>query len=210
MARTDRRSGISLAKGPAGIVGLALLAYGITGLIFGGNGFTSNPIDGTVNGTKWLGLEGNGWTNLLFAGTGAVLLLGAPLHWGAKSLALIVGLVLGAASVISLVDGDDVFGIFAANGLTKLVWGVAAAVLLLVALLPRVGKDKHEDPVQRRRGSTIEVTPQDRFARDTGGAHTGEPSSRRGTRESRIVAPAKGTTAESRETTRRQRGDGGF
>jgi hypothetical protein len=66
---------------------------------------------------------------------------------------LIVGLALGAASVIALVDGDDVFGIFAANGLTKLVWGVAAAVLLVLALLPRVGARKHDldaDQDQRR------------------------------------------------------------
>src|ERR671911_185542 len=140
MARPARSGGVSLAKGPAGIIGIALLAYGITGLIFGGNGFSADPVDGTVNGSTWLGLEGNGWTNLLF---------GAPLHWGAKTLALVVGLVLGAASVISLVDGDDVFGIFAANGLTKLVWGIAAAVLLVIALLPRVGKDKNRDTSRR-------------------------------------------------------------
>ena len=154
MARTERSGGVSLAKGPAGIVGLALLAYGITGLIFGGSGFTSDPLSGTVNGSTWLGVEGNGWTNLLFAGSGALLLLGAPLHWGAKTLALVVGLVLGAASVISLVDGQDVFGIFAANGLTKLAWGVAAAILLVVALLPRVGKDKHGDDRTRSRGTS--------------------------------------------------------
>ena len=155
MAR-DKDKGVSLAKGPVGLLGIALLAYGITGLIFGGNAFAANPVDGTVQGTSWLGLEGNGWTNLLFAGAGALLLLGAPLHWGAKTLSLIVGLALGAASVIALVDGDDVFGIFAANGLTKLVWGIAAAVLLVLALLPRVGgnKDKAEDRPRRR-----EATP---------------------------------------------------
>jgi hypothetical protein len=154
MTRTDRTGGVSLAKGPAGIIGLALLAYGVTGLLFGGNGFTGDPVSGTVNGSTWLGIEGNGWTNVLFAGSGALLLFGAPLHWGAKTLALVVGLVLGAASVISLVDGQDVFGIFAANGLTKLVWGVAAAVLLVVALLPRVGKDKHRDDRSRTRDTS--------------------------------------------------------
>jgi hypothetical protein len=162
MARSTRSDGVSLAKGPVGIIGLALLAYGITGLIFGGQSFTAHPMSGTVNGTKWLGLEGNGWTNVLFAGAGLLLLLGSPLHWGAKSLALIVGLVLGAASVISLVDGDDVFGIFAANGLTSLVWGVAAAVLLVIALLPRVGRKRTEErDVSMRNGSTRE-----RFQRD--------------------------------------------
>src|ERR671939_1670759 len=134
-----KNKGVSLAKGPVAVVGTLLLAYGITGLIFGGHGFTAHPMSGTVNGKTWLGLEVNGWSSLLFIAAGALLLFGSPLHWGAKGMSLIVGLGLGAASVIALVDGDDVFGIFAANGLTKLAWGGAAVVLLAVGLLPRVG-----------------------------------------------------------------------
>lgn len=147
MARTNKEKGVSLAKGPVAMVGLALLAYGITALLFGGHSFKTNPIDGTVNGKTWLGLEVNAWSSLLFTAAGALLLFGSPLHWGAKSLSLIVGLVLGAASVIALSDGKDVFGIFAANGPTKLAWGVASAVLLVLSLLPRVGKRK---PVEER------------------------------------------------------------
>ena len=133
-----------------GIVGIVLLAYGVLALIFGSNGFTTDPVDGTVQGTKWLGFEGNGWSNLLTAVAGALLLFGSPTHWGAKGLSLIVGLVLGAASVIAMVDGDDVFGIFAANGLTELAWGVSAAVLIVLALLPRVGGGRRDDDVPRR------------------------------------------------------------
>lgn len=149
MAKANK--GTSLAKGPVAIVGMALLAYGITGLIFGGHGFTTHAISGTQNGKTWLGLEGNGWTNLLFVGAGALLVVGSTLHWGAKSLSLIVGLVFGAASIIALLDGDDVFGIFAANGLTTLVWGIAAAALIVFALLPRVGGDKQRDDRDDRR-----------------------------------------------------------
>lgn len=158
MARQKREKGISLAKGPVGIVGGVLLVYGVLALIFGGNGFTAHPVDGTVQGTKWLGFEGNGWSNLLTAGAGALLLFGSPTHWGAKSLSLIVGLALGAASVISLVDGDDVFGIFAANGPTKLAWGIAAAVLIVLALLPRVGGGRTDDDTPRRTDDRFERT----------------------------------------------------
>jgi hypothetical protein len=165
MARTNGK-GISLAKGPVAIVGVALLAYGISGLIFGGHGFAQHAISGTQTGRTWLGIEANGWSNLLFAGSGALLLFGSPLHWGAKSLSLIVGLVLGAASVIALVDGDDVFGIFAANGPTKLVWGIAAAVLLVLALLPRVGGDKHTDDRDKHGFSAKRVVERDRRAAD--------------------------------------------
>lgn len=167
MASSSKEKGVSLAKGPVGLIGLALLVFGVLALIFGGHEFQSDPLSGTQTGTRWLGIEGNGWTNLLFVGAGALLVFGAPLHWGAKSLALIVGLALGAASVIALVDGDDVFGIFAANGLTKLIWGVAAAVLLVLALLPRVGgkkKSEHEEEAERsrpadRRSRAVEREP---------------------------------------------------
>ena len=37
MATTGKKKGISLAKGPIGLIGLVLLAYGITALIFGGH-----------------------------------------------------------------------------------------------------------------------------------------------------------------------------
>jgi hypothetical protein len=147
---TQRRGrGVSLAKGPVGIVGLLLLAYGVSALIFGGHSFASHPMDGTVNGKTWLGLEVNGWSSLLFVAAGTLLLLGSPLHWGAKGLAMLVGLTLGAASVIAMSDKTDVFGIFAANGWTELAWGAAAVALLLVALLPRVGGKRDDDARDR-------------------------------------------------------------
>ena len=72
-----------------------------------------------------------------------------------------MGLALGAAAVIAMIDGDDVFGIFAANGLTELVWGIAAAILLVLALLPRVGGDKQSRDTRRfeREPRTAEGEP---------------------------------------------------
>lgn len=145
----ERTKGTSLAKAPVGIIGIILLVGGILGLLFGSTDFTTAPIDGDVSGDTFLGIEGNGWTWLLFAAAGAILLLSAPLHWGAKTMALAVGLVLGAASVISIIDGSDVFGVFAANGPTMLAFGAAATALLLVALLPRTrGRRVEERPVR--------------------------------------------------------------
>ena len=159
MAKDGKSKGVSLAKGPAALIGMGMLAWGILSLLFGGSGgrsFTASPIDGTVNGGTFLGVEGNGWTNLLWIGAGALLLFGAPLHWGAKTLALVTGLVLGAASVISLIDGNDVFGIFAGNGITKLLWGAVATALLVIALLPRVGKKDNDRDRDRDRGTRVE------------------------------------------------------
>jgi hypothetical protein len=148
----NRTKGVSLAKGPVGIIGIVLLAGGILGLLFGSTSFTAEPPDGAVTGGTWFGIEGNGWTWVLFAGAGILLLLSAPMHWGAKTMALIVGLAMGAAAVLSLIDADggEVLGIFASNDATTLVFAVAAAACLIVALLPRVGRRRVEDDVAYR------------------------------------------------------------
>jgi hypothetical protein len=137
---TNRTKGVSLAKGPVGIIGAILLAGGILGLLFGSTDFTTNAPDGDITGGTWLGIEGNGWTWVAIGGAGLLLLVSAPLHWGAKTMAMIVGIAFAAACVIAIVDGNDVFGVAAANTWTKLVFGAAAVALLIVAMLPRVGR----------------------------------------------------------------------
>ena len=144
----ERTKGVSLAKGPIAIAGLVLLAGGILGLLFGSTSFSADPPDGTVTGGTWFGIEGNGWTWLLFAGSGLLLLLSAPMHWGAKTMAMIVGVAMGAAALLVLADasGSDAFGIFAANDATTLVFAVAAVALLFFALMPRVGRRAPAEP----------------------------------------------------------------
>ena len=139
-AATDSRPGLSLVKGPVAIVGVLGIAMGVAGLIFGGHSFTTHNIPhGAVYGKLWLGISLNGWTNLLFIAAGLLLLLGSSMHWGAKTSAFIVAGVLGAAAVIAVIRGNGVFGIFAANHRTEIVWGAAAVVLVLLSMLPRVG-----------------------------------------------------------------------
>ena len=140
---TGRRTGISLAKGPIAIVGMLGIAMGVCGLLFGGHGFHIASVPhGSIYGKRWLGIELNGWTNLLFIAAGLFLLLGSPAHWGAKAAAWIVAGVLGAAAVIAVIRGNGIFGIFAADHRTEIVWGVAAIVLLVLSLLPRVGRTR--------------------------------------------------------------------
>ena len=67
----ERTKGVSLAKGPVGIIGAVLLAGGILGLLMGSTDFTMDAPNGDVSGGTFLGIEGNGWTWLLFAGAGA-------------------------------------------------------------------------------------------------------------------------------------------
>jgi hypothetical protein len=149
---TGRRKGVSLAKGPIAILGVLGIAMGVLGLVFGGHGFHLASVPhGSIYGKRWLGIELNGWTNLLFIAAGLFLLLFSPAHWGAKAAAWIVAIVLGAAAIIAVIRGNGIFGIFAADHRTEIIWGAAAIVLLVLSLLPRVGRREPAPPVARTR-----------------------------------------------------------
>lgn len=153
--------GPGLARGPALIMGAILSAAGLLLFLKAGNTPTGTFPDGTQNGKNLLGFEANGWTAWFTTLAGVLLLFGAAQHLLAKTMSLLVGLALGACSVIALTDGDDVLGLAAANGPVKLAWGVAAAILLINSLLPRVRhKDRvRDDRVVERPARRVEAEP---------------------------------------------------
>ncbi len=136
---TRTEKGISLARGPALILGTILLAAGLY-FIYRQHEFPkfSNFPNGTpvVSGKVFGIFRANGWTGMLTAVAGGLLLFGAAQHLLAKTMSLIVGVALGAAAVIGLISGN-VLGMAASNGWTELGWGIAAAILLLNSLIPR-------------------------------------------------------------------------
>ena len=137
---TRTEKGISLARGPALILGTILTAVGLY-LLYKARTFPpfSNLPNGSAvkDGDFLFGLFGaNGWTGMLTAVGGGLLLFGAAQHLLAKTMSLIVGIALGAAAVIALISGN-VLGMAAANGWTKLGWAVCAAILLFNTLVPR-------------------------------------------------------------------------
>jgi hypothetical protein len=160
------RKGLSLAKGPVLLVGIASLVFGVLGFIFANQSFTFDVPDGTVNGSTFLGVEGNGWTWVLFAAAGLLLMLGAPIHWGAKSMAFIVGVAMIVGALIAISDGTDILGIFATNNWTKLVMGAMGAGLVLLAMMPRVGKRRGGAPMATRTERDRELESERRFGRD--------------------------------------------
>jgi len=176
---------VSLAKGPVAVIGIASLALGILGFIFADQSFNFDFPSGTVDGGTFLGIEGNGWTWVMFAAAGLLLLLGAPIHWGAKSMAFIVGVVMLVAALIALSDGNDVLGIIATNNWTKLIMGVAGAALVVLSMMPRVGKRRGGAPMTTR----DEVRSDRRFGRDRDVTTT---------REDRTAAVAPGTREDRR------------
>jgi len=136
--RTEK--GVSLARGPALILGTILEVAGLY-FLYKQHGFPpfSNFPNGSapVPGKVFFGIFGvNGWSGLLTAAAGGLLLFGAAQHLLAKTMSLIVGVALGAAAVIAVVSGN-VLGLAAANSWTRLGWGVCAAILLFNAMIPR-------------------------------------------------------------------------
>jgi hypothetical protein len=181
------RSGISLAKGPVALIGIASLALGVLGFIFANQSFSFDAPDGTVSGSNFIGIEGNGWTWLLFAAAGLLLLLGSPIHWGAKSMAFIVGVALVVGALIALSDGSDILGIFATNNWTKLVMGAGGAALIVLSMLPRVGRRRGGAPAATRHDRDHELedetTRERRFDRET--VPNGRATTTHGTLEDR-------------------------
>ena len=193
-SQTHTEKGISLAKGPALILGTILLA---AGLYFLYKQHTFEPFsnfpngDAPVPGKVFFGIFGaNGWTGMFTAVCGGVLLFGAAQHLLARAMSLIVGAALGAATVIALISGN-VLGMAAANAWTKIGWGACAVILLLNSGLPR-----------RRR--TVATTPggappsnfEDRRIVDPGG--NAGPATRDPGSDAPPTGPATGDTAVTR------------
>ncbi len=134
---TVQQPGVSLAKGPAVVIGLLATAAGLVGLLRDASfpaigGFP----DADPTGTSHWGVEINGWTSWLTIVAGALLLFGATQHHLAKAMSAIVGIGLLVAAVLGAVTGD-VLGLAAANWVTAAIWAVAGVLLLLNVLSPR-------------------------------------------------------------------------
>jgi hypothetical protein len=162
-ATTRTEKGISLARGPALILGTILQVAGLY-FLYKQHLFPkfSNFPDGKVPppGNVFFGIFGaNGWTGLLTAAAGGLLLFGAAQHLLAKTMSLIVGIVLGAAAIIALISGN-VLGLAAANGWTEILWGGSAAILLFNTLIPRRKKTVEDDrPVAAPRRREVDPAP---------------------------------------------------
>jgi hypothetical protein len=160
---TRTEKGISLARGPALILGTILQVAGLY-FLYKQHLFPkfSNLPNGKVPppGKVFFGIFGaNGWTGLLTAAGGGLLLFGAAQHLLAKTMSLIVGIALGVAAIIALISGN-VLGLAAANGWTEILWGASALILLFNTLVPRRKKTVEDDTAAAApRGREVKPAP---------------------------------------------------
>ena len=81
-------------------------------------------------------------------------------------MAFIVGVAFVVGALIALSDGDDILGIVAMNNWTTLIMGAAGAGLIVLSMMPRVGRRRGGAPIATRRDRELEEPRTGRFDRD--------------------------------------------
>jgi hypothetical protein len=120
------------------IVGPVLILAGLLGFIADSTFDTGDAI----NGDTLLGLEVNGWHNLVHLASGAFLLAMAPKRKTAKTGAIAFGLIYAVVTIIGMADGSDILGLLPVNPADN-VLHLALAALSLIAGLTSDADDRH-------------------------------------------------------------------
>src|SRR3954462_6418332 len=125
-----RRGGPSPAQAFCGLVGAVLILAGILGF-FGNSSFGGPDERGT-----FLGLDVNGWHNVVHIVTGLLLLAGVPNATMARVVCVLFGLSYALVAVLGWIDGSDVLGIIPIDAADNVLHSVLAVLALLAAAAP--------------------------------------------------------------------------
>ena len=129
-ARAATGRGPSPAQAFCGLVGVVLIAAGALGFI--GNA----SFGGADRRGSFLGLDVNGWHNLVHIATGVLLLAGAPRASAARAVCVIFGGAYALVAVLGFIDGSDVLGFVPIDTADNVLYTVLAVLALLVAAAP--------------------------------------------------------------------------
>jgi hypothetical protein len=125
-----------LSRSPARVfclvVGATLLLVGLLGFIAESAFDTGSGVDGD----KLILFEVNGWHNLVHIASGVFLLALMRRHETARLAALSFGAIYGVVTVIGLVDGEDVLGLFPVNPADNVLHIVLTLAAFAAALAP--------------------------------------------------------------------------
>jgi hypothetical protein len=136
--------------------GLALLLAGLLGFIADASFDTGAGTDadrlgnanGQLQGDSFLGFEVNGWHNVVHVASGLLLLLAASRATRARTVALLFGAVYGVVTVIGLIDGNDVLGLFPVNAADNILH-IGLTALAFLAALASPDRDRDDAKVRR-------------------------------------------------------------
>lgn len=149
----------------AGVLGVTLLAAGLVGLAV-----DSTFESGAVDGSTLLGLEVNGWHNVVHAASGLLLLAGLGSNRRARTVCRLFGLTYTVVTVVGIADGEDVFGLLPVNAADN----VLHLVLALLALWAAAASKDRRDTIARYRAVVAEPADEARVV-GPGSGHVGGP-----------------------------------
>jgi Domain of unknown function (DUF4383) len=126
------------------IAGATLLVAGVAGFIAD----ASFDFGDGIQGSDLIVFEVNGTHNLIHLASGGVLLLAAARRAPAKAVALTFGIVYGVVTVIGLIDGEDVLGLFPVDAADNILH-LALAAVGIGAALASPGDDERRQTATR-------------------------------------------------------------
>jgi Domain of unknown function (DUF4383) len=115
------------------------LVIGATLVLVGLLGFIAEPAFDTgsgVDGENLIIFEVNGWHNIVHILSGAFLLALMGRHETARVAALSFGAIYGVVTVIGLIDGEDVLGVFPVNTADNVLHVLLTVAAFAAALAP--------------------------------------------------------------------------
>jgi hypothetical protein len=130
-----------LSRSPARVfclvIGATLLLVGLLGFLAESKFDTSSGGDpGALDGEKFILFEVNGWHNVVHVASGLFLLALMRRHNTARIAALSFGAIYGVVTIIGLVDGNDVLGLFPVNPADNILHIVLTVAAFAAGLAP--------------------------------------------------------------------------
>lgn len=121
----------------AGILGLALIVAGLIGFAADATFESGAGLDGDT----LLGLEVNGWHNLVHLASGLLLVIGLGSNTRARRVCHLFGLTYLVVAIVGFADGDDLFGLLPINTADNVLHAALAVVALWAAALSKDRRD---------------------------------------------------------------------
>jgi hypothetical protein len=140
-----------LSRSPARVfclvVGATLVLVGILGFLAESKFDTSSGGDGGgLDGEKFILFEVNGWHNVVHIASGVFLLALMRRHDTARIAALSFGAIYGVVTVIGLIDGKDVLGLFPVNPADNVLHIVLTLAAFAAGVAPLRGRTSARTP----------------------------------------------------------------
>ena len=126
------------------VVGAVLVLAGLFGFL-ADSAFDTQSGSDSLNGDTLLGLEVNGWHNIVHLASGLFLLAMARRRDSARTAALAFAGIYAVVTVIGMIDGHDVLGLLPVNAADNVLHLVLALAGLGAGLAPNRDDNRRQD-----------------------------------------------------------------